>query len=74
MLVFGQETTEIPIVSYDQFKAQMNQEDDVVIYNFWATWCKPCVEELPYFESINKSFRNKGVKVVVVSLDLRLQY
>lgn len=41
--------------------------------NFWATWCQPCVEELPYFERINKEFKNQNVKVILVSLDMSKQ-
>ncbi|MFC5682934.1 TlpA disulfide reductase family protein [Flavobacterium sp. MAHUQ-51] len=40
--------------------------------NFWATWCHPCVEELPYFEQLN-SEKNE-LKVVLVSLDFKSQY
>lgn len=38
--------------------------------NFWATWCKPCVAELPYFELINSRYPDKEVEVILVSLDL----
>jgi len=38
--------------------------------NFWATWCKPCVMELPEFMEVNKIYRNNpGFKMVLVSLD-----
>ena len=43
----------------------------VHIINFWATWCGPCVKELPYFEKINAENR-PGVRVTLVSLDLDL--
>ena len=39
------------------------------VINFWATWCKPCVEELPAFEKLNKQYQNNSVKVILVSLD-----
>jgi thiol-disulfide isomerase/thioredoxin len=45
------------------------QNDTVYVVNFWATWCKPCVEELPEFEKINKDYKGKPVKVILVSLD-----
>lgn len=41
------------------------------IFNFWATWCGPCVKELPYFEKINAEGR-PNIKVTLVSLDLDL--
>lgn len=34
-----------------------------------ATWCAPCVKELPYFERLHKEYGNKGVEVILVSLD-----
>lgn len=49
------------------------QEDTVYIVNFWATWCAPCVEELPYFEKINEEHGSKNVKVILVSLDMSKQ-
>lgn len=45
------------------------QSDTVMIYNFWATWCKPCIEEMPHFEALGQKFADKKLKVVFVSLD-----
>ena len=36
------------------------------VVNFWATWCAPCIKELPYFEALNK---NQNIDVLLVSLD-----
>lgn len=47
--------------------------DTTYVINFWATWCIPCVKELPYFEEINKKYQNQKVKVVLVSLDFTMQ-
>ncbi len=41
----------------------------VVILNFWATWCPPCVEEAPSLESFAESTRGQGVTVIGVSVD-----
>lgn len=43
--------------------------DTTYVINFWATWCLPCVKELPYFEELNKKFKTKKVEIVLVSLD-----
>lgn len=46
-----------------------NDADTVYVVNFWATWCKPCIEELPYFEEATSAFSKKNVRVILVSLD-----
>jgi thiol-disulfide isomerase/thioredoxin len=43
--------------------------DTTYIINFWATWCAPCVKELPVFDTIANKFAGKPVKVILVSLD-----
>jgi len=48
--------------------------DTIYIINFWATWCKPCVEELPYFEELIQAYKEKNVKVILVSLDFPRQF
>ena len=45
------------------------ENDTTYIINFWATWCKPCIEELPYFESLHQKYQDEKVRVVLVSLD-----
>lgn len=56
--------------SFSDFEPLLHQQDDKLhIINFWATWCKPCVAELPYFEAIHKKYENKNVEVLLVSLD-----
>ena len=50
-------------VSLDQFKGK------VVVLNFWASWCPPCVEELPSLMQMQTELQNKGVVVVGISVD-----
>jgi len=49
------------------------QNDTTYVINFWATWCAPCVKELPYFETVTKKYANQKVKVILVSLDFSKQ-
>ena len=42
---------------------------DVIIMNFWATWCGPCQQELPEFERLQKRQEERGLKVITVSVD-----
>ncbi len=52
-----------------QSRTQTQTNDTTYVVNFWATWCKPCVAELPFFEEAGKEFADKKLKVVLVSLD-----
>ncbi len=42
----------------------------VVVLNFWATWCPPCVEEMPSLVAMQKELRSRGVTVLAVSVDV----
>ncbi len=69
-----QETKTIQTVNYAELLPFLSKEDDKVhVLNFWATWCKPCIEELPFFERINAEYKDKNVEVVLVSLDFPTQ-
>ena len=60
----------IQSMSFDQLqKKVLSTKDSIVVLNFWATWCKPCVEELPEFEKINSNYKSNKVKVILVNLD-----
>jgi len=52
-------------------QASLNQfRGKVVILNFWATWCPPCVEEMPSLVQLQQRFKDKGVVVLGVNLDV----
>ena len=44
--------------------------ENIKVINFWATWCAPCVKEMPLFEKLGQE--RKDVKVTLVSMDLDL--
>ncbi len=50
-------------------RIQKQTSDTTFIVHFWATWCAPCMKELPDFELINDKFNDKKVKVVLISVD-----
>ncbi len=62
----------VRLLTLDQFDKRLNQgRDTTYIVNFWATWCAPCLKELPYFEKLGASLQNKKVKILLVSADTK---
>lgn len=60
----------IDTYDYNSLEPLINKKGDkTYVVNFWATWCKPCVDELPAFEKLNETFKDKNVEVLLVSLD-----
>ncbi|RMG23643.1 MAG: TlpA family protein disulfide reductase [Bacteroidetes bacterium] len=60
----------VEVLDFPAFEQRLKTHSDTLfVYNFWATWCRPCVKEMPYFEQLNQEFAHKKVKVVFVSLD-----
>jgi cytochrome c biogenesis protein CcmG/thiol:disulfide interchange protein DsbE len=51
-------------VSLSQFKGQ------IVVLNFWATWCPPCIEEMPSLVQMQQRMKQKGITVLAVSIDV----
>ena len=69
-----QQVNLVKMYTYEQLKLLLERKDDkTYIVNFWATWCAPCVKELPYFEKINKKYAINNVEVLLVSLDFPKQ-
>ena len=66
---------ELEIYDFNGLEKFLHQQDDKVhVINFWATWCAPCVKELPHFEELNKNYQDKNVEVLLVSMDFPKQY
>jgi thiol-disulfide isomerase/thioredoxin len=60
----------VPAISLQQLQSSTQQQNDTLyIVNFWATWCRPCVAELPYFEKAASTYANKKLKILLVSVD-----
>ena len=58
------------LVTIDDLQKKFkNGNDTVYVVNFWATWCAPCVAELPNFDELQKKFQNEKLKVLLVSVD-----
>jgi len=69
------EDIKLEIYDFNGLEKFLNQNDEKVhVVNFWATWCAPCVKELPHFEALQENYKGKGVEVLLVSLDFPNQY
>jgi thiol-disulfide isomerase/thioredoxin len=64
----------IPKWKLKDLQSAIKNVNKPTIFNFWATFCKPCVEEIPYFQQIVKKYDSVGVQLVLVSLDLSEAY
>ena len=67
-------TAQIPAYTADKLVARLSNKDTTYVINFWATWCGPCVKELPQFDKLQKAFEGKPVKVVLASFDFKDAY
>ena len=64
----------IEIVDFDGLYSKIDLSvDKTYVINFWATWCAPCVKELPYFEEVNNQSKDRNIEVILVSLDFPSQ-
>jgi thiol-disulfide isomerase/thioredoxin len=65
------EAQAIPVWKLADLKTAMDTASGPTIINFWATFCKPCIAELPHFQEAAIRYRAQGVQLILVSLDLR---
>lgn len=68
----AQEINEVPIYTkYAELEKlyQSKSNDTTYVVNFWATWCGPCVQELPFFEQLQEEYKDDKLQVILVSLD-----
>jgi len=62
---------EITQKTFNQLTSSIDlSNNQTYVINFWATWCAPCIKELPHFEYINENYNEGLIKVMLVSLDL----
>ena len=52
---------------FDALRAE--SKGRVLVLNFWATWCKPCIEEFPELLKLQRTYRSQGLDVIFVSID-----
>jgi cytochrome c-type biogenesis protein len=57
------------VLGANQYKTLDDYKGKVVLLNLWATWCEPCLREMPSIERLHKAYGDKGLSVVAVSVD-----
>jgi len=51
------------VVALSEFRGQ------IVVLNFWATWCPPCIEEMPSLNRLAEKYQGKGIQIIGLSVD-----
>nr|WP_199158256.1 TlpA disulfide reductase family protein [Pedobacter sp. ASV2] len=70
--IFYTSSAQVKLLTIDELNHRIeNGKDTTYVVNFWATWCAPCVAELPNFEKLRLANMNEPVKVLLVSLDFK---
>jgi thiol-disulfide isomerase/thioredoxin len=65
---------QVAVIKFPALQKRLARPTDTTyVVNFWATWCAPCVKELPGFEQVGAANANKKVKVLLVNLDYASQ-
>jgi thiol-disulfide isomerase/thioredoxin len=64
----------VPAWKITDLKKYIQSSRNPVIISFWATYCTPCLAEIPYFEKIVTKYKNDSVTILLVSLDMEEQY
>src|ERR1700730_2512482 len=64
------QTQELKKIKASELQAYIRQANHPLIINFWATYCKPCIKEIPYFESTVAKYKAQNVELLLVSVDL----
>lgn len=60
----------IEVIHFPDLENWFNAENDTLyVINFWATWCRPCVAELPFFDDVAAEHKDEPVQVLLISLD-----
>lgn len=66
---FGQN---VKLITIDQLQERVkNGKDSTYVVNFWATWCAPCIKELPHFEKLKQEFKSEKLAVLLISVDFK---
>jgi thiol-disulfide isomerase/thioredoxin len=66
----GLQAQSIEVIKFPQLQELIEKQgEQVKVINFWATWCRPCVKELPYFEELQSNYKPAELQVYLINLD-----
>lgn len=65
---------EVKAVKVTELANSIQESKTPLIVNFWATFCVPCIQEMPYFQQLVQQYNSKNVSLIFVSLDLKEAY
>lgn len=62
----------VKLMNIDELNERIrNGKDSTYVVNFWATWCAPCIKELPHFEKLNAEYKSEKLAVLLISVDFK---
>jgi thiol-disulfide isomerase/thioredoxin len=65
---------QVAVIKLPELQKRLSRQNDTTyVVNFWATWCAPCVKELPHFDQLTTTYAKQKVKVLLVSMDYASQ-
>ncbi|MGN6294097.1 MAG: TlpA disulfide reductase family protein [Chitinophagaceae bacterium] len=67
----GQKVAKVKVTELEKM---ITESRTPLIISFWATYCKPCIAEMPHFEKLGAKYKEKGLTIVFVSLDMEDDY
>src|ERR1043165_7933367 len=65
---------QVKSVKVTELAKTIKESKTPLIVNFWATFCVPCIQEIPYFQQLVQQYRSRNVSLIFVSLDLKKAY
>ena len=74
MIGLGASAQKVKKAKIGEIEEIIQKSDHPVMLSFWATWCLPCIHEIPYLQETARKYQHKNVELVLVSLDFRESY
>lgn len=75
LFIFGtssMHSQQVDLITVDKLNERLEKgRDTTFVVNFWATWCAPCIKELPHFEKLQQDKKSEKLKVLLVSVDFK---